>query len=54
MDTPGNLSGKRNCGKVDAGENSEELLGNQEKQCRAGDLHLAMAAERVAVKKHAL
>ena len=44
MDASGTLFGKRNRALVDAAENSEELLGNQEERCRVGDLPLALVS----------
>ena len=46
VDIPGTPSGKRNRAEVDAVENSEELIGNQEKRRRVGDLHLAIALKK--------
>ena len=46
-------TGKRHRGPEGVAGNSDELLRNQEARCRAGGLHLALVADKEAVKEDA-
>ena len=53
METSGTPSCRRFGELVRAVESSKEFLRNQEKGCRAGDLHLAFVAEKEVTKGRA-